>query len=59
MLFISDIQNYVSIKLWKTAGSIHLFKIKRHTEVQRYKIKYELLVGYTRERLECSQSDFQ
>ena len=28
MLFISDIQNYVSIKLCKTAGSIHLFKIK-------------------------------
>ena len=28
MLFISDIQNYVPIKLFKTAGSIHLFKIK-------------------------------
>ena len=28
MLFISDVQNYVSIKLCKTAGSIHLFKIK-------------------------------
>ena len=28
MLFISDIQNYVPIKLCKTAGSIHLFKIK-------------------------------
>ena len=28
MLFISDIQNYVRIKLCKTAGSIHLFKIK-------------------------------
>ena len=27
MLFISDIQYYVSIKLCKTAGSIHLFKI--------------------------------
>ena len=27
MLFISDIQNYVPIKLCKTAGSIHLFKI--------------------------------
>ena len=27
-LFISDIQNYVPIKLCKTAGSIHLFKIK-------------------------------
>ena len=28
MLFISDVQNYVPIKLCKTAGSIHLFKIK-------------------------------
>ena len=27
MLFISDIQYYVLIKLCKTAGSIHLFKI--------------------------------
>ena len=28
MLFISDVQNYVPIYLCKTAGSIHLFKIK-------------------------------
>ena len=28
MLFISNIQNYVPIRLCKTAGSIHLFKIK-------------------------------
>ena len=27
MLFISDVQYYVSVKLYKTAGSIHLFKI--------------------------------
>ena len=27
MLFISDIQNYIPIKLCKAAGSIHLFKI--------------------------------
>ena len=27
MLFISDVQNYVPIKLCKTTGSIHLFKI--------------------------------
>ena len=26
MIFISDIQNYIPIKLCKTAGSIHLFK---------------------------------
>ena len=28
VLFISDIQNYILIKLCKTSGSIHLFKIK-------------------------------
>ena len=28
MLFISDVQSYVPIKLCKTAGSIHLFKIR-------------------------------
>ena len=27
MLFILDVQNYISIKLCKTSGSIHLFKI--------------------------------
>ena len=28
MLLISDVQNYVPIKLCKTSGGIHLFKIK-------------------------------
>ena len=28
MLFISDVQNYIPIKLCKTSCSIHLFKIK-------------------------------
>ena len=28
MLFIADVQNYMPIKLCKTASSIHLFKIK-------------------------------
>ena len=28
VLFISDVQNYIPIKLSKTSGSIHLFKIK-------------------------------
>ena len=28
MLFISDVQNYAPIKLCKTSGSIHVFKIK-------------------------------
>ena len=28
VLFISDVQNYIPIKLCKTPGSIHLFEIK-------------------------------
>ena len=28
VLFISDVQNFILIKLCKTSGSIHLFKIK-------------------------------
>ena len=28
VLFISDVQNYILIKLCKTSGSIHLFKMK-------------------------------
>ena len=27
MIFISDVQNYIPIKLYKTSSSIHLFKI--------------------------------
>ena len=27
MLFISDVQYYIPVKLYRTAGSIHLFKI--------------------------------
>ena len=30
MVFISDVQNYKPIKLCKTAGSIHLFKLHAH-----------------------------
>ena len=39
MLFISDVQNYVPIKLCKTAGSMHLFKINGTLKPQKYKIE--------------------
>ena len=40
VLFISDVQSYILIKLCKTSGSIHLFKIKgtlksRHIKLNR------------------------
>ena len=58
MIFISDVQYYVPIKLCKTAGSIHLFKNYGHTETRKYQIKYKLFLGYFRNRLERSQYDF-
>ena len=39
MLFISDIQYYVPIKLCKTAGSIHLFKITGLLTPDKVKLK--------------------
>ena len=48
MLFISDIQNYIPIKLCKTADSIHLFKIIGIQKVENIKLnKY-----YIRDTLE-------
>ena len=38
MLFISDIQNYIPIKLCKAAGSIHLFKIKGMLKAENIKL---------------------
>ena len=39
MLFISDVQYYVPIKLCKTAGSIHLFKITGTIVPEKVKLK--------------------
>ena len=43
MLFISDGQNYVQIKLCKTAGSIHLFKIKGTLKTENIKLNKNYL----------------
>ena len=43
MLFISDVQNYVPIKLCKTAGSIHLFKIKGALKSRNIKLNKNYL----------------
>ena len=37
MLFISDVQNYIPIKLCKAAGSIHLFKCKGMLKAENIK----------------------
>ena len=38
MLFISDVQNYIAIKLCKEAGSIHLFKIIGMLKAENIKV---------------------
>ena len=38
MVFISDVQNCVPIKLCKTAGSIHLFKIVGTLKAENIKL---------------------
>ena len=42
MVFISDVQNYISIKVFKTAGSIHLFKIAGMLKVENIKLKIQI-----------------
>ena len=43
MMFISDVQNYVHIKLCKTAGSIHLFKIRGTLKPENIKLNINYL----------------
>ena len=38
MLFISDIQYYIPIKLCRTAGSIHLFKITGRLTIDKVRL---------------------
>ena len=38
-MYILDVQNYVPIKLCKTAGSIHLFKIRDTLKPEHIKLK--------------------
>ena len=48
MIFISDVENYVPIKLCKTAGSIHLFKITGTLKAENIKLNK----NYIRDMLE-------
>ena len=59
MIFISDVQNYIPIKLCKTAGSIHLFKITGMLKAENIKLNKNFSMGYIRNRLERSHCDFQ
>ena len=50
MLFISDVKNYIPIKLCKTSGSIHLFKIKGTLKSRDIKLNR----NYLRDTLEIN-----
>ena len=39
MFFISDIQYYIPVKLCRTVGSIHLFKITRRLTIDKVRLK--------------------
>ena len=44
MIFISDVQNYIPIKLCKTAGSIHFFKIIGMLKAENMKLNNNYLL---------------
>ena len=52
MLFISDVQYYIPLKLCKTAGHIHLFKITGMITVDKIKLNKHLCMGHFGDRLE-------
>ena len=61
MLFISDVQNYVPIKLCKTSGSIHLFKIKgtlksRDIKLNRNYLWDTLEIDWNRVTITCNDN---
>ena len=58
MMIISNVQNYMPIKLCKTVGSIHLFKITGTLKAEHIKLNINYIWD-TRDRLEKSHSDFQ
>ena len=49
MIYISDIQSYVAIKLCKTVGSIHLFKVIGMLKAKNIKLNKNYLWGDTLE----------
>ena len=52
VLFISDVQNYIQIKLRKTSGSLHLFKIKGTLKPEDKKLNKNYLWDTFRDKLE-------
>ena len=61
MLFVSDVQNYVPIKLCKTSGSIHLFKIEgtlksRDVKLNRNYLWNTLEIDWNKVTITCNDN---
>ena len=54
MVFISDVQNYIPIKLYKTAGNIHLFKVTGMLKAKNIKLNK----NYILDMLEIDWKEF-
>ena len=52
MLFISDVQYYVLLRLCKTAGTIHLFKITGRLITDKVKLNKHYMWDVLENRLE-------
>ena len=52
VLFISDVQHYIPVKLTKTSGSPHLFKLTGTLKFRGHKTKQKLLMGHIRNKLD-------
>ena len=59
MIFISDVQHYIPVKLCKTVCNIHLFQITGTIKPENIKLNKKLHMGHSRNRLERSHCDFQ
>ena len=58
MIFISDVQYYVPIKLCKNWRKYPFVQNHRHAETWKHQMKLKLYLGFLRNILEGSQFDF-
>ena len=59
VLFISDVQHYIPVKLTKTSGSPHLFKLTGTLNSEDIKLNKKLLMGHIRNKLDQNQTHIQ
>ena len=59
VLFISDIQHYIPVKLTKTSGSPHLFKLTGTLNSEDIKLNRNLLMGHIRNKLDQNPTHIQ